>query len=133
MLKPFPAITTSSHGIVMKMLSAIMSKPFFPLQLVSRYSYKYDVSYMSKYFVSTTASSHQIVMKMLSVICQNRSPPMQLVVAIQSCKCCQIYVKAFHLHYNQQSRYSHDIATKILPVTCQNLSSSLQLIVTTQS
>ena len=66
---------------------------------------------------------------MLSVICENLSPPLQLVVTIQSYTCCQLYIKAFLLQYNYQSRYSHDIFTKMLSVTCPNLPSSLQLIV----
>ena len=58
--KPFSPITTSSNGIVMKMLVSYMSMPFSPI----------------------ATSSHGIVMKMLSDICQCLSPPLQLVVTI---------------------------------------------------
>jgi hypothetical protein len=75
--KPFSPITTSSHDIVMKMLS-VMSTPFS----------------------SITTSSQDLVMEMLSVICQSLSPPLQLVVTVLSWKCCQLYVNAFLLRYN---------------------------------
>jgi hypothetical protein len=75
--KPFSPITTSSHDILMKMLS-VMSKHISPI----------------------ATSSHGIVMKMLSVICQSLSPPLQLVVTVLSWKCCQLYVNAFLLRYN---------------------------------
>ena len=152
MSKPFSSNATSSRDIVMQILSDICQSPSPSLQLVvtvlsrkccqlyvktfllqyiyqSRYSHANAVRYMSKPFTFITTSNHDIVMKMLSVICQSLSPPIQLVVTIQSCKCCQIYVKAFHLHYNQQSR----IVTKMLSVICQNLSPPIQLLVTIQS
>ena len=75
--KPFSPMTTSSHSIVMKMLS-VMSTPFS----------------------SITTSSQDIVMEMLSAICQSSSPPLQLVVLVLSWKCCRLYDKAFLLHYN---------------------------------
>ena len=175
MSKPFSSNATSSRDIVMQMLSDICQSLSSSLQLVvtvlsrkccqlyvktfllqyiyqSRYSHANAVRYMSKPFTFITTSNHDIVMKMLSVICQSLSPPIQLVVTIQSCKCCQIYVKAFHLHYNQQSRYSHanavrymsksftftttsshGIVTRMLSVICQSLSPPIQLVVTIQS
>jgi hypothetical protein len=75
--RPFSPITTSSHDIVINMLS-VMSTPFS----------------------SIATSSLDIVMEMLSVICQSISLPFQLVVMVLSWKCCQLYVKAFLLHYN---------------------------------
>ena len=131
MSRPFSSITTSGHDIIMKMLSIIYHSlsPHYNQQ--SRYSHVNAVSYMSKSFSSITTSSHEnavsymskpfssiatgshdIVMKMLSVICEILSPPLQLVVTIQSCKCCQLYVKAFLHHYNQQSRHSHENAER---------------------
>ena len=69
---------------------------------------------MSKPFSSNATSSRDIVMQMLSDISQSLSPSLHLVVTVLSRKCCQIYVKAFHLHYNQQSRYSHENAVSYM-------------------
>ena len=127
--KPFSPITTSSHDIVMKMLS-VMSKNISPI----------------------STSNHGIVMKMLSVICQSLFPPLQLVVTVLSWKCCQLYVNAFLLRYNWLSRYSHanavsymskhfspmttsrhGIVMKMLSSIYQSLSLLLQLVVTVLS
>ena len=97
--KTFSPIATSSHDIVMEMLSVICQSISLPLQLVGMiYSWKccqlYDIA-----FLCITTSSQDIVMEMLSVICQSISPPLQLVVTVLLWKCCQLYVKAFLLHY----------------------------------
>ena len=84
---------------------------------------------MSEPFSSNATSSRDIVMQMLSDICQSLSPSLQLVITVLSRKCCQLYVKALLLQYNQQSRYSHEM----LSVICQSLSSPIQLLVTIQS
>ena len=64
MSKPFSPIATSSHDIVMQMLSVIC-QTFLPhCNQLSRYCHENAVSYMSKPFSTITTSSHDIVMKM---------------------------------------------------------------------
>jgi hypothetical protein len=93
--KPFSPFTTSSHDIVIKMLSA-MSKPFS----------------------SITTSSQDIVMEMLSAICQSLSPPLQLIVTVLWWKCVSYRSKPF----SSITTSSHDIFMKMLSIICHDLS-----------